>query len=245
MSQVKALVLAAVVWLAAAAVGLGGTISIPFPGPGANVLPKTIAFIGNNSNATDGSTWTYTSQSIGTAFADRLVVIALTGRDQNNSAVISSVTLAGNAMTKAGENATNQRAYTAFFYLSVPTGTTATIVVTASAAFFGSTIAVYALGNTGGLGPSSTNINSAASSTGISTTINIPAGGVAIGNCVGSSPATTQSWTNLTLDVTASYDSNPTYSAAHTSTIGALPSQSVGCNSVASATELAMSAAAW
>lgn len=97
--------------------------------------PVTATYIGNATNENDLTTYTFSGQSIGTAAADRIVVVGV-HHNSGGDIDISSVTIGGNAATAivtAKDLATNTTT-AALYALLVPTGTTADIVVTLSAA---------------------------------------------------------------------------------------------------------------
>jgi hypothetical protein len=87
---------------------------------------------------------TYSGVAIGTANANRIVVVCVAS--ELASASINSCTLGGNAMT-AGTQGNEGAVYSRLFYLAVPTGTTADIVVTygANAPSTQNHIAVYSV----------------------------------------------------------------------------------------------------
>lgn len=132
------------------------------------------------------STYTFSSTAIGTAAASRYVVVCAEGSTSLTATTLNSVAIDGNAATaiasvKATESPNIANIMTAIYGLAVPSGTTASIVVTFSAVLSrGCTIAVYALYDLQSTTPFSTNTNTAASGTSISTTINIPGGGIGI-----------------------------------------------------------------
>jgi hypothetical protein len=91
-----------------------------------------------NTGASTGSVYTFAAQAIGTAAADRYVVLGFTLIDSASSFTIASVSIGGVAATKIitqneGDTvATNANIVSGFYYANVPTGTTADVVITAS-----------------------------------------------------------------------------------------------------------------
>ena len=90
--------------------------------------PSSISYVGAVTNTTDGTTFTFTSASVGAAAAGRKVIIGCVIR---GVATNLTATYAGNAMTQlAFVDATN--ASLALFAIDESVATTATIVVTGS-----------------------------------------------------------------------------------------------------------------
>jgi hypothetical protein len=88
-----------------------------------------VTYIDSHSTGTDASSHTYASVSIGTASADRLVVVAAIDDPRN----ISGVTIGGNAAAQLRDAQAGGSGNSADMWgLVVPTGTTATIVVSYS-----------------------------------------------------------------------------------------------------------------
>lgn len=141
----------------------------------------TTSFIGITTNITAGATATYTSASIGTADPTRIVVIAIASGITAGNAV-TGVTLAGSACTHATStnNGSGAGASCDIWYIAVPTGTSANIVITWAGSETRSAIAVYTvIGSVGGFSVGSSS-NSATGVTTLSSTATIPAGGCAI-----------------------------------------------------------------
>jgi len=159
-----------------------------------------ITFIGSTDQITNGITQTYTSHSIGTASSDRLVVVGIASQCSSN-ATISGLTIGGVSATLVA-NAADLRLPVAMFSLLVTSGTTADIVATYSSSQNTSTIGVWTI-----TGLSSTTAHDTGSSLALppTDTLDIPAGGVAIGVAGQNDSTGTFSWTGLTED----YDQQP------------------------------------
>lgn len=114
------------------------------------VSSNTVAsrsFCTNAQSATDASTYTFSSQSIGTAATGRQIVIGVAG-SRGGTVSVTSVTVGGNAATQlctdeGSGGGANQR--TALYIIQVDTGTTADIVVTYSTTCARSGIGVWAV----------------------------------------------------------------------------------------------------
>ena len=148
-----------------------------------------IAYAGNGATATD--TYTFTNHGIGAAHADRVVVVAVA----LESVDISSVTIGGVAATLAvtvTDSGSGMRQ--ALYYRAVASGTTATVVVTATAATAnGCSIASFRV-----ITPNATPTDSD-STTGTSlSTVTCPAKGVIIGASSIHIHGNTCTWSGLT-----------------------------------------------
>ncbi len=97
-----------------------------------SAAPKVLTFRDHAIDATDAATYTYSNKNIGTAAADRIVLVGILG-GSTTARTISSVTIGGIAATV--RHTQNEGVHTAALYeATVPTGTTATIVVNWSGA---------------------------------------------------------------------------------------------------------------
>lgn len=87
------------------------------------------------ANLTTGTSQTVSGLSLGLPAADRLIVVGLQGRNSSFGTYPLSVTLGGVALKRfASPNTSNGRNGTTLFYAQIPTGTTADLAVTWSAA---------------------------------------------------------------------------------------------------------------
>lgn len=102
-------------------------------------------FIGGTSNLTpSGSTFTFNNVDIGTAASNRRVYIAVSV-NKGSTITINSMTIGGITATKhadINDNTDNSRL--SIFSAAVPTGTTATVVVTCSSTILFIAFSVYA-----------------------------------------------------------------------------------------------------
>lgn len=148
---------------------------------------------------------TYSSVSIGTASADRVVVV-LVGSEVTG-ATISSCTIdfgSGDTTMVAGQSATQGVVNARSFRLSVPTGTTATIKVTfgANPTNTQNHIAVYSVTGANCIsvgGHNSTDMDVTVPLTTGSTTI--PTGGGMLAVAIGATDTVAKTWANLTEDL--------------------------------------------
>lgn len=109
--------------------------------------PASVSFCTSAVSSTNASSYTFSSQSIGTAATGRRVVVGVSG-SRGGTIGVSSVTVGGNSATQlctvegTGGGA-NQR--TALYIITVNTGTTADIVVTFDATASRAGIGVWAV----------------------------------------------------------------------------------------------------
>jgi hypothetical protein len=98
---------------------------------GASASVTYITHLEDTSNAT---TYTFSGADIGAEAADRIVVVGVGTETTGGTATVSSVTIGGDAASVAVENGGFNRTFAGLYYLEVPTGTTADIVVSFSTA---------------------------------------------------------------------------------------------------------------
>lgn len=160
----------------------------------ASSVKPSITYNGSASNDTNITTYTFTSVSIGTAATNRIVMVAVTSSSGTPARTITSATIAGVSATVLDVN-TSFTNRTAFIYANIPTGTTATIVVTFSGAMTRCAVGSYSLYNL-----KSTNyIDSGTGSFSgtASATVSVPADGIVIAGIVQISNSNPFTWTNV------------------------------------------------
>lgn len=160
--------------------------------------PATVSYVTSNAILSTTSTYTFSTQSIGTAQADRVVYVAI-GIIGGNLATTSNVTIAGTGASKLIE-VTAANNSSAIWALAVPTGTTATIVVTTSANCTGCSIAIYSANNVRNI--TTANATNSLSTAKTASTLDLLAtgAGFAIGYMTDDN-STGASWTGLTSNV--------------------------------------------
>lgn len=198
-------------------------------GAAASSSPVTISYIGTTTNTADTATYTFTDHAIGTASADRVVLVAVSLRSPTAGVSISSMTIGGVSATEIVEASTGANATSAIYGLLVTSGTTATIVVTPSATGQRCQVSVYAMTGNGG----STTAHATATDTTApsSTTIDIPINGSAVGisYAVDSGAVGAATWAGLTEDNDATLENTSNaYSAAHLDSTGGATGLSIG-----------------
>ncbi len=193
----------------------------------ASLAPLTSAYIGNNRDATVGlTTYTFTSEPIGTADANRRVIVCVAGDSGTAPGDVSSMTVGGISATLV--NTTTYSGGTQYllsmWYADVPTGTTANIVVTYNHAQYMSTIAVYTtqkastvsvVGTENTTSPMATSVEVLEGSSIISVAFNV------------NTP--TFVWTNLTEDFEAVTNPSGYWTGAHDDFASYIASRTITC----------------
>lgn len=146
-------------------------------------IPATVSFQTSTINNADLTIYTFSSQAIGTAEADRKVVVGVSGHGSTASArSISSMTIGGVSATLlvASVNSAESQYITELWQAPVPTGSTGDVVIT-----FNATMGYVGIGSYAVTGATLSAHATALDTVGdpLSTTIDVPAGGVLIGAC--------------------------------------------------------------
>ena len=155
----------------------------------------------DNSNLT---TYTFSSQNLGTADGARLIICGIASR-AGGSSTISSVTIGGVSATivvQINTSADSGWNSAGIVIAAVPTGTTGDVVITFSAGQARCAIALYSTIDTASETASDTDSNAAADP---SVSIDCPASGYIIAVACFSVGTGTTTWTGVTED----YDVNP------------------------------------
>jgi hypothetical protein len=191
----------------------------------ADRLRDTAPTIVYRSNGTDNSsqtTYSFASRAIGTAASDRYVYVATCTR---NIPVVTGCTIAGNAATELARFETGGTAgqRVVFWGLNVTTGTTATIAYTLDAADSDGSIVVWSgTGLTNPLEPFSTfNMSFTGAPAVFSGSIWAPRNTVVLAVRQSQVTAGTPSctWTGLSEDLDAPYESNLQHTGAASTTV--------------------------
>lgn len=108
--------------------------------------PPVLAFETNVQAGADNTTYTFAAVDIGTAAADRRVIVAITANSNAGAgAAISSATIGGITADIIVEHMAVSASSSHIFMAEVPTGTTADIVVTFAAAQIRAGIGVWSV----------------------------------------------------------------------------------------------------
>jgi hypothetical protein len=186
------------------------------PIPAGVTQTVTRTYVTSYIDTSAGTTYSFPASSIGTAVAGRVVAVGITAESTGgNSIAVSSGTIGGNpASVTATTNTKNGAA--GIIALVVGSGTTATITVTFSNAVNGCAIHVYALYGAS----SATAYDTDTMTSQAATTINIPAGGVALGIGYNETQDVTWTVTGMSEDGHANFDTTAYCAASVESLIG-------------------------
>lgn len=176
----------------------------------------------NPAAAGTGTTITYSSQSIGTAAADRVVVLVV-GTEQTNG-VISSATIDygdGAIAMSASTNPAQGAVGTRVFWKHAPTGTTATFAITFAASQTATTqkIAVYSATGAAEVASSSNGVADTDADPISSGAITIPTGGGCIAVCAMAATGV-RTWTGITEDLDESVSTAFQFTTGTSTTAG-------------------------
>lgn len=168
-------------------------------------MPASRTFLQGASSATDASSYTFSSQSLGAADADRRIFVCVGSRKTGGATSISSVTVGGiSASIEVEEqNTGTNTCIAAVVVASVPTGTTGDVVVTFADTMLRCGISMYRVLGVDGAAPFQA-LNSTADPG--TANLDIPADGFAIS--VDSVVCLSVAWTNLTEDTELNIESN-------------------------------------
>jgi hypothetical protein len=171
-------------------------------------------------DATNLTTYTFTSRAIGAVDSTRRVVVGVAWGN-SIARTLSSATIGGVGATIHVQTGAGNLDGSALISAAVPTGTTATIVVTLTAGALNCGIAVWSLLNATG-SPSATASDNTTSADALSVGVNVPANGSLFCICamVGSGAGRTFTWTNATERVDAPLEVSDVYSAASETGLG-------------------------
>lgn len=173
--------------------------------------PADVVFTDNTEDSVDRTTYTFATQSIGTAAVGRCVVVSV-GGGQSGNRDINSVTVGGNTATELIEvDSAGNINVVGLFAITVDTGTTADVVVTFSASMARAAIGVWAIYGV----QNCTTATDTQSDTGAnpSVNINVSAGGSVIGY-VRTNTGTVGTWSGITEDFDASVETGASTGAS-------------------------------
>jgi len=98
---------------------------------------KSVSYLSTRRDNNDQSSYTETNVSLGATAGDRTIICVVTAVG-SSPAIVNSITIGGTAMTLYQANSTGQAGW--YGVLSVPAGTSATVVTT-----FNQTMALYSI----------------------------------------------------------------------------------------------------
>lgn len=175
---------------------------IGFGAGGAGVAGPTVSYVGVVSSPTNGSVFTFSSASIGSAASNRHVIVTI-GLQHTSDRTISSVTVAGQSCSSVVSELSSNKTSLAIYITDSPvtTGTTGDVVVTTNSSCNACGVGIFAAY---GLA-SATAVNTASTTTDNATmALTATVGGFAVSVCGVNADATfTQTGTTEQHDTTA------------------------------------------
>lgn len=167
-------------------------------------------FLQATDDTANATTYTFSSQNLGTAATDRNIIVAVGSKKAGSATTISSVTIGGVSATilKQDYNSSNNTSITGVAMATVPTGTTGDIVVTFSDSMLRARIGVWSYNG-------SLTLLDSGSSTATAPTydINVGKDGFVIATSA-SGTSTSTTWTELTEKYDGVIESYATFSGA-------------------------------
>lgn len=197
----------------------------------------TLNFTASAVSGSSLSVYTFSSQAIGSAAANRQVVVGV-GSVSGSAGLITGVTIGGVTAAQVIHSGEGSMENVDIWVASVPTGTTGDVVITHGVSKSRCGIGVWAM--YGAATGASDTAGSVADPP--SAALTIPTGGVGIGYCQTYGVTATYTWTNLTEDFDEVVSGNGTHTGAMSSTAG---TPTITCTPNSTTTEEGMALAAW
>jgi hypothetical protein len=164
-------------------------------------MAGAVAIVDSGADASNQTTYTFASKSLGTAAADRYIIVGVQHRGAVNRTV-SSLTVDGISATQV-HTIDRSASRVDIWIAAVPTGTTGDVVVTFNSSNSRCVIQVWrAVGIDGSAPHDIADSNAAANDP--TATIDVPAGGVAVGCGMCNGATASATWSGLAED----YDAN-------------------------------------
>lgn len=185
--------------------------------------PATISFVGCTADTTDQTTYTFISHATGTA-GTRKTIVGVGMLDSATDFSTASVTVGGSSATEIIDSADiGALVQNSIYIINNPSGTTATIVVTASEAISSLVVCVFAAYDVASETATDTATQFQTGGANVVLDLNVLTDGIGVGmSSSGPTAAVDDVWTGFTerVDATAEASSHE-YSAADTITTGA------------------------
>lgn len=188
-------------------------------------MPATRTYVTSTAQTGNAATYTFSAHNIGTAAADRRVLVGLTSFNNSGAArTLDSTTIGGNTATihRTDFNPASlfSQDVTGFFSLLVTSGATADIVLNFSGTMQQCTVSVWALNGVQD-NPFHSHGDGTSGVTSISASLNIPEQGVAaaVAHCANNNVAHTA--TGLTEDADATAEGTQRYHAMSAQSLSA------------------------
>mgnify|MGYP003986193979 FL=1 len=212
------------------------------------VVPVAITNTANVGTATEASSHTFSSQSIGAAAAGRIIAVAIcTNGGGAGTDGASGVTIGGAAATKAIEITAADHTHSSLWYLQVDAGTSIDIIVTWQRTSNGAGIGVYSVLNSSGSPVSTASDIDDAGAVYTTNTLDIPAlgGGIATAIDLKATSPATHTWVGLTENFEQNFKGNNKMSGAALAYEAIQTNITVSCTPSATTYQGSMVTAAW
>lgn len=205
----------------------------------------TISFTASATDDTSQTTYTFSGVALGTAAADRKIVVGVGGaRAAAGAHTVASMTVGGIAasLVKQQDVSAGDRETAEIWQAAVPTGTTGDIVVTFDAGMVGAGIGVWAVYGA----QSAAHATAGSNADPMNASIDVPSGGVLIGYARNANGGTF-TWTNLTEKFDEQFDSAApsNHTGAADTFASAQTALSVTCDPSTAGSDNAMALASW
>lgn len=182
--------------------------------PSGAVAPATVAFASSAVSGAATSSRNYGTLSLGTAAADRKIVVI---SSQANTINATSVSVAGNAAAKISADVVGATANLSIWIVAVAAGATGNVTVGYSGSSDRGGVGIYAV-----YGASSTPSDTGSSTANPGTdTIDVVAGGVVVAGYFTGGATSTYTWTNVTEGYDQTVDASYTHTGAAAAFAGA------------------------
>lgn len=177
-------------------------------------MAAVATFLQSTNNTANQTTYTFSTQNLGTAAADRYIAVVASGAVTTGTGSVASVTVQGISATQAVSKvqAVNVANVISIWLVAVPTGTTGDVVITMGSGSQRCAIALYSCVGLGSATAYDTATDDTATGTNpvASSTIDCEANGFIIAASMINNAATTSSnaWTGVTEDYEQVLESN-------------------------------------
>lgn len=164
------------------------------------VQPPTLTFLQCSTTAPTGSNpYTFTSQNVGTASADRYTLVAVNSEDGATVFGVNSLTVGGDAATEIADYAgASALASSAIYILANPAGTSESVQVTFSEAVTSSSICIWSVTGLQSATATDTATGGSNNNSVISLNIDLSDYGIGVAGCGGSVDGSAFTWSGFT-----------------------------------------------
>lgn len=177
-------------------------------GVAASGAAASIALTDSTSDNTNLTTYTFSTRALGTAAANRYIIVGVGSSNLSTGTTISSVTVggvSGSLVKRQTRNAGGVDYNSELWIAAVPTGTTGDVVVVCSTGNLRCAVGVWRAVDINPTAFQTAN-SASASANPQSASLDIPANGCAVAYCALDASSSTTTWAGLTEDFDALYE---------------------------------------